>query len=72
MLSRVWMRLFISGVKFGLCTFRLPLGMCIFAIFVIIELNLGVIMSMSVILVVSSEANRLSVSSVYLCQFAFL
>ena len=70
--SRVSMRLFISGVKLGLCTFLLPLGMCNLAIFVIIALNFRVMMSMLVMLVVSNVANRFSVSSVYLSQFAFL
>ena len=71
-MSRVSMRHFISGVKLGLCTFLLPLGMCILAIFVIIALNFGVIMSMLVMFVVSRVANRFSVSSVNLSQFAFL
>ena len=66
------MRRLISGVKLGLCTLRLPLGICILAIFVIIALNLGVIVSMFVMLVVSSVAYRFSVSSVNFSQSAFL
>ena len=72
MVSLVSMRLFISGVKLGLYTFLLPLGMCFLAILVIIALNCVVIVSMLFMLVVSSEANRSSVSSVNLSQFAFL
>ena len=60
--SRVSMRLFISGVKLGLSTLRLPRGICFLPVLVIMELNCAVI----VLYVVSVKLVVLSFPALFL------
>ena len=71
-LSRCVIRLCISGVKFGLQDFMLPLGMLFLSALFMIMLNCLVVASMFVIGVLFSVVNCCSVSSVYSVHFAFL
>ena len=71
-LSRCLMRSLISGVKFGLCVFLLPLGMYFVSAFCIIVLNVSRAVFMFEMGVLFRVSKCCSVSSVKAVQLALL